>query len=136
MPRRPVPSGTGLLAMTTVGFWTGQNDRGGSSCYNLAMKFKSSLGKTVELTSERKKHILIRHPDLKPYFKLIKDALLKPDELKISKSDLQVLLFYKFFGTILNGKYIAVGVKLNKRSFILTAYLTNRILTGEDYAKK
>jgi len=100
------------------------------------VKFKTSLGKTVELTAERKGHILIRHPDLKPHFKLIKKVLSDPDELKISSSDVQVLLFYKFFDTILDGKYIAVGIKLNKRLFILTAYLTNKILTGEDYAKK
>ena len=106
-------------------------------CYNLGtVKFKTSLGKTVELTIERKEHILSRHPDLNSYFKLIKDVLLKPDKLKISSSDSKVLLFYKFFDNILDGKYIAVSVKINERSFILTAYLTSRILSGEDYAKK
>lgn len=100
------------------------------------MKFKSVLGKTIKLTAERKEHILLRHPDLKPHFKLIKDVLLKPDKLKISKSDTEVLLFYKFFSTILDGKYIAVGIKLSERSFILTAYLTSKILSGENYAKE
>ena len=100
------------------------------------MKFKTILGKTLELTSERKKHIFLYHPDLKPYFGLVKDVLLEPGEIRISKSDPKVLLFYKYFDTILDGKYIMVGVKINGRWFILTSYLTNNILSGENYAKK
>lgn len=100
------------------------------------MKYESITGKTIELTSERKKHILTFHPDLHPYMKHIKEVLLQPDDLKISKSDPQVLLFYKYFDTILDGKYIAVTVKLNERNLILTSYLTNRIKSGERYEKK
>lgn len=99
------------------------------------MKFKTSLGKTVELTSERKNHIFLFHPDLKPYFEEVKDVLLEPNEIRISKSDPKVLLFYKFFDTILDGKYIMVAVKSNGRWFILTSYLTNKILSGEKYEK-
>lgn len=100
------------------------------------MKYKSSIGKTVELTSERKKHILTFHPDLKPYIKLIREVLLLPDDLKISKSDPDSLLFYKYFDTILNGKYIAVVVKVNGRNFILSSYLTGRIKSGEKYEQE
>ena len=99
-------------------------------------KLKTSLGKTVELTSERKKHIFLFHPDLKPYFGRVRDVLLDPDEVRISKSDPKVLLFYKYFDNILGGKYIMVGVKTNGRWFILTSYLTNQILSGEKYAKE
>ncbi len=100
------------------------------------MKFKTSFGKTAELTSERKNHIFLFHSDLKPYFERFKEVLLEPDEVKISKSDPDVLLFYKYFDTIIGGKYIAVVVKRNRRWFILTGYFTNRILSGEKYAKK
>lgn len=100
------------------------------------MKYKSITGKTIELTSERKKHILTFHPDLHSYMKHIKAVLLQPDDLRISKSDPQVLLFYKYFDTILDGKYIAVTVKLNERNFILTSYLTDHIKSGERYEKK
>lgn len=100
------------------------------------MRYKSSIGKTIELTSERKKHILKFHPDLKPYQDLIKDVLLQPDDLRVSKSDPKVLLFYKYFDSILGGKYIQVTVKLNERNFVLTSYLTNRIKSGERYEKK
>ena len=100
------------------------------------MRFKTNLGKIAELTSERKSHIFLFHPDLKPYFDLIKAVLLDPDEVRVSRSDPRVLLFYKYFDIILGGKYIAVTVKTNGRWFILTSYLTNRILSGEIYEKR
>ena len=75
------------------------------------MKFKTSLGKTAELTSERKNHIFLFHPDLKPYFERFNEVLLEPDEVRISKSDPDVLLFYKYFANIFGGKYIAIVVK-------------------------
>lgn len=99
------------------------------------MKFKTGLGKTVELTAERKKHIFLFHPDLKPYFESIKVVLSEPNDIRISKSDPKALLFYKYFDTILDGKYIMVGVKTNGRWYILTSYLTNKILSGEKYEK-
>lgn len=97
------------------------------------MKYKSVLGKDIEITTERKKHILTFHPDLKPYFSKIKQILLKPDEIRISKSDPKVLLFYRYFDKILGGKFIVVTTKINQRSFILTAYLTKKKLSGEKY---
>lgn len=100
------------------------------------MIYKSVLGKDIELTLERKDHILLYHPDLKPYLSYLKDVLLKPDDIRISKSDPGVLLFYKYFANIMDGKYIAVTVKTNRRWFILTAYLTKRKLSGEKYAER
>ncbi len=97
------------------------------------MIYKSILGKDFVLTLERKKHIILYHPDIKPYFSKLKDVFLKPDEVRISKSDPAVLLFYKFFANILGDKFIVVTVKVNGRSFILTAYLSNRVLSGEKY---
>lgn len=100
------------------------------------MTYNSILGKKVALTSERKKHILIYHPDLKPYFAYLKEVFLEPDEIRISKSDPHVLLFYKFFANIKNGKYIVGVVKSNQRVFVLTAYLSKRKLSGEKYEYK
>lgn len=64
------------------------------------MKFKTILGKSAELTSERKKHVFLFHPDLKPYFGKVEDVLLEPSEVRISQSDPKVLLFYKYFDNI------------------------------------
>lgn len=54
------------------------------------MKYKSILDKDFELTSERKKHILNFHPDLKPYFSRLKDVFTEPEEIRVSKSDPKV----------------------------------------------
>lgn len=100
------------------------------------MKYQSSINAGVELTPERKAHILLYHPDLKPHFFKIKKVLLAPDEVRISKSDQAVLLFYRYFANINLNKYVVVVVKINERKFILTAYLSNRILSGEEYVQK
>lgn len=99
------------------------------------MEYKTAIGKVVELTPERKLHILIEHPELEAHFEKIKQVLSKPDEIRISKTDPNVLLFYKFFAKIKNGLYIAVVVNINQRNFILTAYMTDRIIMGDLYGK-
>lgn len=100
------------------------------------MIYKSIIGKDFELTIERKDHILTFHPDLKPYFSKLKQVFLEPDEIRISQSDPDVLLFYLYFAKVKGGKYIVGVVKSNGRSFVLTAYFSNRILSGEIYEKK
>ncbi len=100
------------------------------------MIYKSILDKDVELTPERKKHILAFHPDLKPYFSQLKKVLLEPDEIRVSKEDPAVLLFYKYFAKIRAGKYIVGVIKISTRSFVLTAYLSNSKLSGKKYEKK
>lgn len=97
--------------------------------------YQSSIKRKVALTHERKKHIFDFHPDFKSYFKNIPAVLKNPDEIRKTYEDTNVLIFYKFYDKILNGKYIAVVVKINKRSFILTSYLTDKIKTGVKYEK-
>lgn len=97
--------------------------------------YQSFIQKGIILTEERKQHILDFHPDLKPYFNKISEVLNKPDEIRRSNEDKNVLIFYKFYDNILNGKYVAVVTRINKRNFILTSYLTDKIKTGEKYEK-
>ena len=96
------------------------------------MIFKSKIGE-VELTVERKSHIILRHPELKSHISKISQVLSSPDTIRRSKFDRQALLFYKYFDTIKKGKYINVTVKSNERNFILTAYITDKIRAGEKY---
>jgi len=99
--------------------------------------FNSPIIGNVELTSERKIHILASHPELKTHFKKLSKVLSSPDEIRRSRFDKNVLLFYKFFDSIKVGKYINVTVKTDdKRNFILTAYITDNIRAGERYEKK
>jgi len=85
------------------------------------MKFKSKIGKIIELTQERKNHIFEFHPDIKEYFSKIPQVLKEPDQIRKSKHDPKVLLFYKYFVNIKGGKYLTAVVKINKRNFILTS---------------
>jgi len=89
-------------------------------------------GKTAELTDERRVHILTYHPDVGPFLDRIGEVLAHPDLLRRSNQDSRVVLFYKFYSDILEGKYMVVVLKENDRSFILTVYLTRSIRTGVD----
>lgn len=93
--------------------------------------FSSALGKRIEFTDERRRHILQYHPDLAPFLDRLGEVLIGPNEIRKTSEDPEVLLFYKFYSDILRGKYIVVVVKVNDRSFILTAYLARRVKTGE-----
>jgi hypothetical protein len=93
--------------------------------------FESALRKVVELTDERREHIALYHADLVPFLERLGSVLTKPDEMRRSRDDPEVILFYKHFPDILGGKYIVVAVKVGEeRSFVLTAYLTKSIRTG------
>ena len=73
------------------------------------------------------------HPELKAHLDKLSEVLSNPDEIRRSRFDKNVLLIYKFFASIKDGKYINVTVKINDRNFVLTAYITDRIRAGEKY---
>ena len=87
-------------------------------------RFDSAIG-TVELTDERRNHILQFHPDIKSYWKHFPATLANPDILRLSKFDPKAKIFYRSASE--QKKYLAIVVKTNHRNFILTAYLTYRI---------
>lgn len=98
------------------------------------MVFKTIIGK-VKLTSSRKTHIIQTHPIMETYIENLGDVLEQPDDIRYSNYNLNVLLFYRYFDNIENGKFIAVVVNKIKKQ-IITAYLTSRIKIGEKYAKE
>ena len=85
----------------------------------------------IELTEERWKYIILKHPEVKLYYDEIDFVLANPEVVKISKRDKNVLLYYKYFSKIFDGKYLLVVVKKNKRDFIITIYITDKIKGGE-----
>ena len=100
------------------------------------MRYKTILGKTVELTIERKLHILTSHPDMKFHLVKLQQVFTLPDAIRRSRIDNDVLLFYKYFANIKGGKYIVITVKTGQRNFVLTAYLTDKIRAGELYEEE
>jgi hypothetical protein len=70
----------------------------------------------------------IKHPAVRGKETEVKKVLSEPDEIRISKKDRSVLLFY---GKA-EKRYLCVVARLfKKRGFIITAYWTKKIKEGE-----
>ena len=98
------------------------------------MKFKTKIG-SVTLTPERKDHITVHHPIMEDYLTNLKKVLEEPKEIRYSSRSDNVLLFYKYFDKIEEGKYIVVVVN-KKEKTVTTAYLSHRIKSGRKYVKE
>lgn len=73
--------------------------------------------------------ISVKHPVMAGHEKEVKIALQSPDEIRRSKTDSSVYLFYK---TQQKERWVcAVSKKLNGEGFLVTAYLTDAIKVGE-----
>jgi hypothetical protein len=86
----------------------------------------------VRLTDERLAHI-VRHVELIGMESEIERVLRSPTEVRVSVSDDDVRLFYEFYAqTGVGGKWLCVVVKyLTDDAFVITAYLTDTLKTGE-----
>ncbi len=91
---------------------------------------KTPLGVTVRTTKKYWKVILtIKHPSISGFESEVKEALLDPDQIRKSKQDERVHLYYKSIGK-LTVCVVADHVS-NKEGYIITSYLTDRIKEGE-----
>jgi len=76
----------------------------------------------------------IKHPVMADKLDAVKNTLSDPDEIRQSKSDPQVLLFYR---TIRRACWLCAVVKrLNGMGFLVTAYPTENIKEGKQIWKK
>ena len=84
--------------------------------------------KLVRLTDERMSHIG-KHAELQGMEDQIKETLREPD-IVVRGHD--VNLNYRYDNTRIGNKWLCVVVKYNgDAAFVLTAYLTNRVKSGE-----
>ena len=68
-----------------------------------------------------------KHPAMKGKEGLVKETLTDPDEIRVSKSDKKVQMYYKKQGDA----FVCVVVKLkNSEGFIITTYMTNIVKEG------
>lgn len=95
------------------------------------MEFIDVFGDIIYLTEERWKHILEGHPEILPLKVNLREVLEASDFITRSLYDPEIFLYYKFYTNIWNGKYIVVVIKKNKRNFMLTAYITDRVKGGK-----
>ncbi len=87
----------------------------------------------IRFTDERRNHLEQNHPEMVKQESKIREALLSPDQIMLSKTDSEVQLFYKYFeNTPVNAKYLCVIVKsTNDDNFIITSYFTDSIKKGK-----
>lgn len=93
---------------------------------------RDCFGRSVRLTDERMAHIL-EHQEMAEMEAEIERVLQAPAEVRISRSDDTVKLFYEFYArTPVGGKWLCVVVKyVSGDAFVVTAYLTDQPKTGE-----
>ncbi|WP_447969530.1 hypothetical protein [Nitrospira sp. M1] len=90
------------------------------------------FGRSVRLTDERIAHIL-QHQEMAGMEAEIERVLQSPAEVRISRSDKTVELFYEFYAqTRVGAKFLCVVVKYPPDdAFVVTAYLTDQLKAGE-----
>ncbi len=90
------------------------------------------FGREVRLTEERLAHILDR-TEMRDMGEEIIRTLQTPAEVRVSRSDPAVRLFYEFYSpTRVGDKWLCVVVKyLADDAFVITAYLTDKLKSGE-----
>lgn len=95
--------------------------------------FSDINNRKIRFTDERRKHLEENHPEMIDQESKIKETLLLPDQIMLSKIDSEVELFYKYFdNTPVNAKYLCVVVKsTGDDNFIITSYFTDTIKKGK-----
>lgn len=102
---------------------------------DILFQVNTPLGVAIRTTTKYWQIIVEhKHPSVAKHKKDVKDALRNPDEVRKSKKDVRVHLYYKNIGNI----YVcAVADHINEREgYIITAYLTDRIKEGEKIYEK
>jgi len=100
----------------------------------MAFEVKSKQGALVK-TSKLYWNIIthIKHPSIRGKEKDIKSTLRYPHEIRISKKDKDVHLFYRKY----RHKFLCIVARIHKGTgFIITAYYTKKIKEGKIKWKK
>ena len=97
---------------------------------DLLFNILTPLGFRVRVSRSYWKLIVsVKHPAMEGHEKEVETTLKNPEEIRQSKQDAAVYLFYK---TLRKGRWVcAVSKRLNTEGFLVTAYPTDTIKTGE-----
>lgn len=96
---------------------------------HIRFEVQSVLGKRIR-TTEGYWNIISegKHPIIKKYEKEVKETLENPDEIRKSKKDPSVFLYYKKY----KAWFVCVLVRhLNNEGYIITAYVADKIKKGD-----
>lgn len=100
----------------------------------IAFEVKSKLDSSIN-TSRAYWNIIthLKHPSIQGKEKYVKETLVLPDEIRVSKKARDVYLFYKRY----RHKFLCVVARIHgNKGFIITAYYTEKIKEGELKWKK
>ena len=89
------------------------------------------FGHRLHLDTAHRQHILEVHPEIVPFLNRLEEVFRKPEWVKRSRRDPNVLLYYRFYPDILDGKYLLGIAKIGGRSQVLTCYVTDTIKHGD-----
>lgn len=93
---------------------------------------ETPLGFTVTVTKLRWELIVNqKHPALAGQEELIRNTLENPDEIRRSKSDISVYLFYRLIKTKRWACAVVRNQSAGESSFLITAYPTDAIKEGD-----
>ncbi len=95
------------------------------------MKFEilTPLGFSVRTSQEYWQRLIAKHPDIEELEELVQLALAAPDEVRRSRRDAGILLFYWLRRE--ERWVVAVARRLNGDGFLITAYQTDSLKEGE-----
>lgn len=90
---------------------------------------KTPLGTRIRTTKAYWKRIItLKHPSIAKYKNQVQETLKDPDQIRRSKQDLRVHLYYRNIGKV---HVCVVADHVDQRQgYIITAYLTDRIKEG------
>jgi hypothetical protein len=90
------------------------------------------FGRAVRITDERLAHIL-EHEEMAEMEGELERVVKRPAEVRLSRSDENVRLFYEYYAhTQMGGKWLCIVVKyLPNDAFVITAYLTDTVKAGD-----
>ena len=95
----------------------------------LLFEVLTPLGFRVRVTRERWQLITTaKHPVMAGREEVVKATLENPEQIRQSRTDLQVLLFYRAEGS--NRWVCAVAKRADDQGFLITAYPTDAIKEG------
>lgn len=96
-------------------------------------KVKTPLGVEISITSQYWHYIVtVKHRLMHNKENLVKEIIKYPDEIRQSKSDESVYLYYKQTDKL----YCVVCKHVDKEGFIITTYPTDRVKEGNMIWKK
>ncbi len=93
--------------------------------------FEDVFGHRLRLDAAHRQHLLVEHPEVRPYLGRVSEVVRAPEWVKRSRRDPTVYLYYRFYADILGGKYLLVVAKVGPRPAILTCYVTDTVKHGE-----